>query len=349
MMAANPADPLGYALLGRTLWGRQLSEGQGLNIDRYAGSAFYAGGGRMRVPVSSEQERQFRGAIGQAMAAARRQLNQQPANLRAMFVLGFAHQTLASYEFSMNGSWWAAFKEAENALKLHRAVSAQAPQFADAMLQQAVSHYAMACLPGSIRWLPFLLGYRGSKEQGKRELAEVAQRGPLFGDDARTLLVFVYAFDGEYAQATRTLEELGRRYPGNYLVHLELAGLALKMRQPLRAVDIYKALLARLEAGTGAGPMAALERPAVFLRLGVAAREASDLDASVQWLRQALSGGASRRVETAAHLEMGKTLDLQGQRPQALAEYRQAAAAEDFLGTRQEAAALMNRGHTARR
>jgi hypothetical protein len=261
-----------------------------------------------------------------------------------MFSLGLILQTQACYEFTMKASGWAAFKEAESALRMHRGVWAAAPDFADARLAQGVSYYAAASVPWSIRWLPFLLGYRGSKPRGKRELEFVANRGAILADDARTILVLMHFRDGELGLATRQLEELGRRYPRNYLIPLELAAIGLRQHQPQKAISIYQSVLSNVQRR--AEGFTALESSHVYLRLGVATRASGELQSSVAWLDRALSNGeANTKLRAAAHLELGKTRDLRGERKLAVEQYRLVMEAEDFLGSRREARSLLARAY----
>jgi tetratricopeptide (TPR) repeat protein len=317
-----------------------LQKGQGLTIDRFSGSEFYYGPPDQMIAVSSEAERRFRNASGNAVARARARLARNPADLGAMFSLGLILETHASYEFTMKASGWAAFKEAESALRMHRGVLTAAPDFADARLAQGVSYYAAASVPWSIRWLPFLLGYRGSKSRGKRELEFVANHGVILADDARTLLVLLHFKDGELDLAARELEELGRRFPRNYLVPLELAAIRLRQNQPQKAISIYQSVLSSVQ--NGAEGFTALDSSHVYLRLGVATRASGDLGSSVAWIDRVLSNGqANARLRAAAHLELGKTRDLRGERPLAIAQYRLVLETEDFLGSRREAQSLL--------
>ena len=344
IIQADPEDPFGYALLARNVWAEQLQNGQGLTIDRFSGSEFYYGPPDQAISVSPEAARKFRNASDSAVARARARLARNPADLGAMFSLGLVLETHASYEFTMKASGWAAFKEAESALRMHRSVWTAAPDFADARLAQGVSYYAAASVPWSIRWLPFLLGYRGSKSRGKRELEFVANHGAILADDARTLLVLLHSRDGELDLAARQLEELGRRYPRNYLIPLERAAIGLRQNQPLKAIPIYQSVLSSVRSK--AGGHASLDSSHVYLRLGVATRVSGDLGSSVAWLDRVLSnretnGGANARLRAAAHLELGKTRDLRGERPLAVAQYRLVVEAEDFLGSRREAQSLL--------
>ena len=342
MIASKPEEALGYALLARTFWAKQLSAGQGLTIDRFAGRAFYSGTADQRVAVTPEAERSYREASATAAAKAKQKLARDASDLGAMFTLGLVRQTMASYEFSMKGDWWAAFREGEGALTLHNKVLLAVPDFWDARLALAVSYYVVDCLPWTIRWLPYLLHYRGSKVKGKQDLEQVASRGLLLADDARTLLVLLYCRDEEFNPASRQLEQLRQKYPNNYVVRLELAGIALRVNEPRRALSIYESLLTGVQAH---GPeVRGLESATVLLRLGVASRDSGDLQRSMRWLEEALaSGDASNEVRVAARLEAGKTADLLGRREWALEQYRAVAQAGDFLGTRREAQGLLAR------
>ena len=76
----------------------------------------------------------------------------------------------------------------------------------------------------------------------------------------------------------------------------------------------------------------------------MAFRDKGDLSASAGWFGKSLGeSGASSRSLTLARLELGKTLDLQSKRDEALAQYRTVAAAEDVAGSQQEAKGLLRR------
>ena len=340
LIQAEPEDPFGYALLARNIWAEQLHKGQGLSIDRFSGSEFYYGTPDQRIPVNPEAERRFQDVSARAVNLARARLAHNAADLDSMFLLGLILETRASYEFTIRASSWAAFKEGENALRLHRNVSQAAPEFMDTHLALGVSYYAAASVPWTIRWLPYMLGYRGSKARGKHELEQVVEHGSLLADDARTILVLLHFKDGEVDQALRILEELGRRYPRNYLIPMELAAMELRQNQPQKAIVIYQRVLADSQKGTQ--QYAALEASRVQLRLGVATRASGDLQSSAAWLERTLrEGETDSRLCTAAHLELGKTYDLRGDRTAAVEQYRLVLAAQDFLGSRREAQSLL--------
>jgi len=342
MIAESPDDPAGYAYLAMTLWLRELSEKQELTIDRFAASDFFAEKARPLMIVDPALDSRFHQLSADAILRARQRLAGSPDDKAALFLLGLTYQNLASFEVSLKRNWWAAFRYGARSYRYNRELLRRDPQFHDARLATGVYTYVAGSLGWSARWLAFLMGYWGSRERGKQELETVARQGLLAADDARVVLVLIHTREHEYQRAYEDLSELLHRYPRNYLVHLDMAGMMLLMHQPDQAVGIYQDIRRRQETGEPNYPQ--LERAALYNRLGVAFRSRNDLAGSAEWLRLALNQpGISKRTATVAHLELGKTLDSMGRNDEAAAEYQFAAAAPDFAGTRQEAQELLRR------
>ncbi len=344
MIARAPADPAGYAYAATTLWLQELAGNQELSIDRFAASDFFREMPRQLTNVDPKLESRFRALSEKAIDAARRRLGRSSDDKASLFLLGLAYQNLASFEAALKQNWWAAFRYGARAYDYQRELLRRDPQFYDAELAIGVCDYAAGSLGWSVRWLSLLMGYRGSRERGKQELEEVARMGQLAADDARVILVLIHTRERDYSGAYRYLQELHDKYPRNYLVPLNMAGLALRMKRAGQAIEIYRDILRRQNAGEP--NYRELERASLYNRLGVASRVQDDFKGSEQWLRRSLGEpGSSQRAAALAHLELGKTLDAMGRRTEALAEYRLAAAAPDFAGSRQEAQQLLRRPH----
>jgi tetratricopeptide (TPR) repeat protein len=335
-----PDDPAGYCYLAWTYWVRELGGKQELSIDRFAASDFFSESPKYTAPVDPAVEARFRRASDLAIEKARARLAKDPRDRAALFLLGFAYQNLASFEASLKRSWWAAFRHGSRTYRYHRDLLRDDPGFHDSRLATGVYQYVAGSLKWNVKWLAVLLGYRGSRERGKQDLRLAAERATLVADDARVILTLVHTRERNYQKAFDYLNELLRKYPRNYLVHLDMGGMALLMRRPEAAVEIYQDILRRHER---------VERASVYNRLGVAFRQKKDLEAAVEWFSKALQEtGASGRSQTIARLELGKTLDLLGRREEARERYREVAGAEDVAGSRAEAQELQRRPYAGR-
>jgi len=340
MIAESPDDAAGYAYLATTLWRKQLSEMQELSIDRFASSGFFAENARPLVTVDPTFEAQFRQLSADAIARAKRRLRVAPEDKASLFVLGLTYQNLATFEASLKRNWWSAVRYGSRAYQYHRELLRRDPKIHDARLATGVYTYVAGSLDWSVRWLALLMGYWGSQERGKRDIELAAREGQLAADDASVILVLIHTRERDYQRAYDRLAGLAASYPQNYLLHLGMAGLALLMNERPKAIAIYEQILNKHEAGIP--NYHELERASVYNRLGVASRQQSDLPESSRWFRRALAEPElSGRSSAIAHLELGKTLEMMGARQDAAAEYRVAAAAPDFAGTRSEANKLL--------
>jgi tetratricopeptide (TPR) repeat protein len=335
-------DPAGYTYLAWTYWVRELGLKQELSIDRFAASDFFAEVPKYQMRVDPAVEARFRRMSELAIEKARARLDKNPGDRAAQYLLGVAYQNLASFEASLKRNWWAAFRHGSRTYRYHRELLRQDPNFHDARLAIGVYQYVAGSLGWSVKWVAFLMGYRGSKERGKQELQTAVEKGSLAPDDARVILTLIHTRERNYRKAFDYLTELLRKYPQNYLVHLDMGGMALLLKQPEAAVEIYQDILRRQEAGMAR--YSGLERASVFNRLGVALRQKGDFRESAAWLEKALGdAAASARSRTIARLELGKTLDLLGRRQDAREQYQVVAQAEDIAGSRQEAQDLLRR------
>jgi tetratricopeptide (TPR) repeat protein len=346
LVKESPEDPAGYVYLAWTEWVQELSRQQELSIDRFASSDFFAESPKYRLRVNAEAEERFRRLSDQAIQKAQAQLSRNPGDKTARFLLGLCYQNLASFEASLKRSWWSAFRYGSRTYRYNRELLREDPDLHDARLAIGVYEYVTGSLPWSVKWLALLAGHRGSRTEGKRQLALTAERAQLAGDDARVVLTLIHTREHDYQRAFERLQELLRRYPQNFLVHLDMGGLALLMKQPGGAIEIYQDVLRKTESGER--KYAELERASIYNRLGVACRERRDLPASADWFRKALDEPqAGHRSRTVARLELGKTLDLLGHREEARQQYQAVIAAEDVAGSQQEAAELLT--HPPRR
>jgi tetratricopeptide (TPR) repeat protein len=335
MIRESPEDPAGYAFLAYTYLAQELATRQGLSIDRFAASDFFSERPRGRAQPDAAFETKLRRASDQAIQKARARLAKDPRDTAAQFLLGLAYQNLASYETSL-GRWWGAFRLGNQTLRHHRELLRRDPNFHDARLALGVYNYVTGSLGWNVKWLAFLMGYRGSKQRGKQELETTAEKALLVGDDARLVLILIHAREKDFERAVSYLSELQQKYPQNYVVHLDMGGMELLRKRPAEAAAIYQDILKRNYAG--------LERASVYNRLGVALRENGDLNEASGWFEKALAEpGLSARSATVGRLELGKTLDLLGRRDEAREHYRAVTTAEDVAGSRQEAQELLRR------
>ena len=96
------------------------------------------------------------------------------------------------------------------------------PQRKDAGLIVGTYRYIVAALALPLRWMAYVAGFGGGKEQGHASMIEeAAAYGGDNQTDARFALILLYNREKRYDDALKQLALLRERYPRNRLVWLE--------------------------------------------------------------------------------------------------------------------------------
>jgi tetratricopeptide (TPR) repeat protein len=346
MIEAWPDDPAGFVYLARVYWQQLLVQDRALSVHRFIQPDFFVEKPPTRLTADLNAVARFRKANTDAIARAETAVRNRPGDPASLYLLGAAYQNEASFLLSISRQWWQAFRAGSRSERADRELLKLDPGYSDALMVIGLFHYTVGALPGNIRWIPLLLGYHGTKAAGEREMELAAARGQLVADDARALLAVLYAIDGRYSQALAKLEELAAKYPENYLTQLDIGGIKLRMGKPDEAVAVYRKVLDRIDGPTAAGGAAAavLERAIVFNQLGIAYRKMGRHAEAERWLRTSLvDRSATAYTRAQAQLELGKTLDREGRRGEATAQYRLVLEGPDRAGAHDEAEGLLKR------
>jgi tetratricopeptide (TPR) repeat protein len=340
MTRRSPDDPTGYAYLAYGVWVEALNARQELTVERYTASHFFSQRQQI-LDVDPAVEARFRELTRLAVEKGRQRLQQNPGDETAAWALGLTHQNEATYEASKR-NWWDAFLAGRKTLRYHRELMRRHPDLYDGLLAVGVYHYVAGSMSWHTKFVAFFVGFSGDKETGKRELEKAAQNSVLAANDARVVLALIYSLEKDYARAYAHLERMRDRYPGNYLLRLEMAGQAMKAERFDTAREMYQDLLNRKRRNDPA--LAPLETALLYGRLGVLARERGDHSEAAQHLERAITqAGPATPTRTIALLELGKTLDLMGERVEAAKRYAEVLKAKDVVGTRQEAERLLRK------
>jgi tetratricopeptide (TPR) repeat protein len=325
-----PQHPAGYVYRVRVYWSEELSKARLLSAERVIGMDLFSDAPKFRASVTPETSERFRRAADAALEKARAWAMQHPGDPESQFLLGSAYAFKSGYEFSIEHARLSASEDAGRTFDVLRELIRRYPDVVDARVITGAFSIIADSLDLKTKWLAWLLGYRGNLEEGRRDMELVTEKGFLENDDARTLLAIVYTRQGYFDRAMAKLTELHARYPENYLVHLDIAALEMLSNRPTQALNTYLQILSKDYPNLG--------RAVVLSRLGVASRMAGDLTESEKRLREATEVSTISTVSLAiARLELGKTLDLRGQRGAAIEQYRRVLQNQDFLGLHQDA------------
>ena len=343
----SPNDPTGDTYLAKAYWLKELVQKQELSIDRFASSDFFAETPKYKPVIAPQVEENFRAITGRAIEKAKARLDQNPNDKQAKFLLGVAYQNLASFEAALKRSWWSSFRAGSKSHRYHEELLEGDSQAYDAYLTSGVFNYVTGSLGWETKWLALLFGYSGSKRRGIEQLKQAAEKAQLGSDDARVMLILIYTRERRFQQAFDELSILLKKYPKNYLVHLDMGGIALLMKNHAAALSIYNDILQKVQEKRPG--YSSIEEPMIFNRLGVAHRSKDDFKTAEEWFRKALAASSGSGLNsTVGHLELGKTYDLARRRDDAIREYQAVLQSPDFAGSREEARELIEKPYHRR-
>jgi tetratricopeptide (TPR) repeat protein len=337
MVRQEPKNPVGYTYLSFLLWIRELNAKKELTIDRFASPDFFSESKRFKVTVDPSVEREFQEMTQRAIAAAKAVLLEHDAeDPLALLMLGKAYGNLASFEATLKRSWWSAFRHGVQAHNYHRRLLGNRTYVNDVYQILGVSDYIAGSLPWKLRWVGFLLGHSGHKQRGKERLKLAAEKSLFAREDSKILLALIHTREGNFQQAYQYLEDVHKKYPKNYLLEMDMGGLAVLMRKYDLAEQIYRRVLDKVESREANYNM--LDKGTVYNRLGGVYLRRGNYAAAADFFKQTIAEESSNRDSIlVAHLQLGKTYDLLGRRAEAVEEYKKVLSKDDIAGSQDDA------------
>jgi tetratricopeptide (TPR) repeat protein len=182
----------------------------------------------------------------------------------------------------------------------------------------AAYEFALATVPALAKvvlFVPRLFGFlRADKEEAFALMASVGRAGRYRNLDALVALALMEAAEGDPRRAVAILQDLGRRYPQNYVFDLTVAAIqARNARDPRAALATYGALLQSLPTktpGLGAGD--------VHFRVGQTHARLGELnEARAAFERALTTPAAERETRPLSYFHLGLIHERQGADQQA--------------------------------
>ena len=328
MIQTAPDLPQGYLYRATNTWLKVLYDKRLLSTSLYSNDAFFE---QKEKTVEPAVDKAFRADLDKAIALAEARLKTNPTDIDAMYFLGASHGVLAGYEASMARAFMSALSHGGKAVDLHEKVLKADPAYADAYLTVGTYHFVVGSLPFVVKTLAAIGGVRGSKRQGIAELERVAVDGKRASDDARTILISLYAREKRLADSLAVIRTLKAKYPSNYILALEEANVLARMKRYDEAFPAYETLLASPRVNAEAKDFVAYAYAEALRQSGNNEKAISVY--SIVWTWH----GADPDLVTLARLGAGQCHDTLGQREQALAQYRMVLRRADVLDSRKRA------------
>ena len=320
--AAAPNDPNAFNHVAEGVLYRDMFRAGALETELVSGNNPFLR--RAKVNASPEDQREFDASIAHALALAEARLRANPRDTGALYALGVSYGLRANYDFLVRKAWRDALRDATAARKAHSRVTEIDPSNVDARMVQGLHDYIVGSLPLEWRLLGFLIGFHGNKEEGIHEVEMVSRNGKVDRLDAEFLLCAVYRREKKSGRAIPLLEDLIGRFPGNYLLRMELAQMYSDIGKETQALAVLERL--RALKNSGVPSLVGLPTGKIDYAEGNIEFWYNDLDAALLNIRLAAAGAEELDLNTGvlAWMRLGQIYDLKGQRSTAVAAYQRA-------------------------
>jgi tetratricopeptide (TPR) repeat protein len=348
MAVAFPKYPAGPQFLADTLWAETLYQTRRLQSSLYGDDdTFYS---TSDDKVDPQLVDQFRNLTRQARQLTEARLKLSPRDPEALYFLGAIQGLKASFEEAVERRHFAALKDGSDAVDRHRELIKLDPTYHDAEITIGLYDYTVGALPLPVKIIAGVVGFRGSKKRGLATLERVGKEGHWVRDEAKTLLIVLYAREKRFAEATTIARELAAKYPRNYLYRLEAAEALVSQAAQEREAN-HSTGISAIETEAFATfdsllkdkvvrDSAAREFDLIHFKYGEALMTAGQYDkAAKEFLASADAPGAQQGLATMAHLYAARALDLAGKRNDALSQYRAVLARPDVYDAHDQAQA----------
>lgn len=318
----HPEAPDPYNHLAQAILYREMLRNGALESQLVTGNNPFLRRVKMEVPDAVRTS--FNNAINKAMDLANRRIQQDPNDIGALYALSVSHGLRANYLFLVEKAWTDALRDATASRKYSNLILAIDPQFIDAYLVQGLHDYIVGSLPFYMRMFGFLAGFHGDRQQGLRELEDVAQRGIQNKYDARILLAAIYRRERRPREAIPLLKDAAERFPRNYILRLEQVQMysdAGDKASALRILDDVERLRA-----SGSAPYKDILPEKIHYLRGNLLFWYDDLDLALTEMKQVTARSDELDLNTAllAWLRLGQLYDLHGDHTHAAEAYQKA-------------------------
>lgn len=326
-----PNHPGGYQLQAARVWIKTLYESRRLQSSLYNSESFYTNGDDKVDPKIVEE---FRNLTREAKRLAEARLKVEPNSIEAMDFLANTEGLKASFEEAVERRHFAALRDGNDAVNLHRNILKLDPKYVDAQITIGLYEYVVGSLPLPIKLLAGVGGFRGSKKRGLTMLEQVAKEGRWAQDDAKSVLILLYTREKRYADIIPLTRDLSAKYPRNYLFRLEtadalvaLAGVKRKENDQAAASQAEKEAFATFDElikDRSIKDSAGRAMDLIHFKYGEVLMMAGQNDRAVkEFLAATKVERAEPGLVTMAHLYAARAYSGSGKRDDAVAQYKE--------------------------
>ena len=336
----EPNNPRAYLYLATSYWMKTLytqnsllTTAFGLPPDPYSPSPSTA--------FPPELRNQFGAAIQRMKEKAGAMIAEQPNNPEGHFWLGMAEGSESVFIASVDKKYLAAKGPADRSFDGMEKAAKLDPNFKDPYFSMGMHMHLLGTRGFFTRMLLKMMGYRVSKEEGRKYVELAARDGRYVSDDARLGLVLCHIREENWKEASSTAQQVLQKYPQDSLLALVIGRIQSALGEHQDAAKTFRLIANRIkEKHLGYAVMSPGE---IRLRLALALMGSGQTNEAVTEAELATQdANAIPLVKAAAHLTLGQARDLLKNRTGAVAAYEATLALSPVTPSHDKARQFLN-------
>jgi Flp pilus assembly protein TadD len=317
-IAADPADPDAHRAAAVIAWLRIGFLRGSITVDDYLGSVSKPNVNML--PPPPDEARRFQTHITRALQLAEADLRARPKDPEVQFRIGSIVGVQASYGATVEGKVLASFRSARRAYDAHETVLELSPGRKDAGLIVGTYRYIVSALSMPVRLMAYVAGFGGGSERGLMMIEEAARYGGATATDAKFALLLLYNREKRFDAALQVVTDLQKQYPRNRQLWYEAGTTLLRAGRFQQAEAMLSEGIRRRDADKRERMFG--EDALWHYKRGVARARLGQTEPARQDFAIPLAKEARDWVRGRTHAELGQLALKNGNREQAMREYR---------------------------
>jgi tetratricopeptide (TPR) repeat protein len=333
----HPAPPL---YLASIIWLQELVRRQDLSLSRFIYPGYFSKKTRESVPPQNRAA--FSSNLQKSENLALAILKKSSRDRDARYFLSTVYSLRASFAITADHNVRDSFSNARKAFSYSRELIEDDRNYYDAYLTVGLYEYIVGSIPWYWKWMAFVAGLHGSKEEGLKHLHLASAKGTYVNNEAQLIEMVLDVRERRYPEAIDIAVNLSNRFPRNYLFALNTAQIMEWAGKWSQATALLLEIGKRVEAKE---PNFDKLPPARFhFIIGIELMNMSKLGLAEEQFRKALADPQiPAREKALSHLRLGRMFDSKGQRNEAVKEYQTVLSLEDVDQSHSQARQALKR------
>jgi tetratricopeptide (TPR) repeat protein len=333
----HPAPPLYLSVI---YWLEEMLRRQDLTLNRFVSPSYFSKETRAVMPPKEREA--FVQALRKSETLANAILQKNHSDKDGRYFLATAFGLRASFAITVDHSLREAFSAGNKADTYARRLIADDPNYYDAYLVVGTYDYIAGNIPWVLKWITYLIGIHGNKQDGLAHLKIAAEKGDYVKNEADVVLMVLYIREHRLAEALSIAQSLKDRFPRNFLFAINCAQILQMTGRKDQAVDAFREVERRAEAGEP--NFNRLPLPIFRFNLGIELMNMGKHDLAQERFRKCIENPQTPSREKAlSHLSLARLLDWQHKREEAIKECQAVLALPDVDDSHRQARELLDK------